>query len=203
MALRDQLRSYERNAEALFRGGSIASVAKNAASQSYRGPGLGSYTPVQIANAWRILINLFDQTKIWIDGELLQDPAQTLTGSVGTDGSSVATFTATSNISLAVGQLVTVTGASAAHSFFNLATVPVTSLPAANQFTYAVKPFNAAVADNGVSARYCPEFGVPPDDADISVYTLMKRRLVVVTDASSDMTDLRLQATLGPRGVAW
>lgn len=61
--LREQLRSYEKAASNLFLGGSIASVSKNSASQSYRGPGLGSYTPVQIANAWRMLINLYEQEK--------------------------------------------------------------------------------------------------------------------------------------------
>lgn len=58
-AYRAQLRTYEVAATNLFGGGSIASVSKNSTSQSYRGPGLGSYTPVQIANAWRMLINLY------------------------------------------------------------------------------------------------------------------------------------------------
>jgi hypothetical protein len=60
--LRDQLRSFEKNVTPLFSQGSISSVSKNSASQTYRGPGLGSYTPIQIANAWRTLINLYDAT---------------------------------------------------------------------------------------------------------------------------------------------
>lgn len=58
---RPQLRSYESSATILFSGGSISSVSKNSTSQSYRGPGVGSYTPVQIANSWRMLINLYDE----------------------------------------------------------------------------------------------------------------------------------------------
>lgn len=58
---RPQLRLFESQATALFAGGSIGSVSKNSVSQSYRGPGLGSYTPVQIANSWRTLINLYDE----------------------------------------------------------------------------------------------------------------------------------------------
>lgn len=65
--LRQQLRVYEVAATNLFSGGSIGSVSKNSTSQSYRGPGLGSYTPVQIANAWRNLINLFEQQKCETD----------------------------------------------------------------------------------------------------------------------------------------
>jgi len=68
--LRDQLRTFEKSVTKLFSQGSLASVQKNAASQSYRGPGLGSYTPVQIANAWRGLINLFDSTKAEVDAEI-------------------------------------------------------------------------------------------------------------------------------------
>jgi len=69
-SLRDQLRTFERAATRLFSAGSLASVAKNSASQAYRGPGIGSYTPVQIANVWRDLINLFDEEKIRIDAAL-------------------------------------------------------------------------------------------------------------------------------------
>jgi hypothetical protein len=65
--LRDQLRVYEKSALNLFSGGSIGSVSKNSTSQSYRGPGLGSYTPVQIANAWRMLISLFEMEKCRTD----------------------------------------------------------------------------------------------------------------------------------------
>jgi hypothetical protein len=62
-SLRDQLRSFEKAVTAQYSQGSIASVSKNSFSQTYRGPGLGSYTLVQIANAWRTLINLFDEEK--------------------------------------------------------------------------------------------------------------------------------------------
>lgn len=61
--LRPQFRLFETAATNLFAGGSIGSVSKNSVSQSYRGPGLGSYTPVQIANTWRMLINLYDEEK--------------------------------------------------------------------------------------------------------------------------------------------
>ncbi len=60
-SFRPQLRYYEQGATNLFAGGSIGSVSKNSTSQSYRGPGVGSYTPVQIANSWRMLINLYDE----------------------------------------------------------------------------------------------------------------------------------------------
>jgi len=60
-SFRPQLRIYEQGATNLFGGGSIGSVSKNSVSQTYRGPGVGSYTPVQIANSWRMLINLYDE----------------------------------------------------------------------------------------------------------------------------------------------
>ena len=70
--LRDTLRGYEKAATRLFSAGSLASVGKNSANQAYRGPGVGSYTPVQIANAWRTLITLFDRVKRAIDRELAE-----------------------------------------------------------------------------------------------------------------------------------
>ena len=75
-SLRDQLRTFEKGVTKLFSGGSLASVAKNNSSQAYRGPGVGSHTPVQIANAWRKLINLFDQAKNEIDLELTANDTQ-------------------------------------------------------------------------------------------------------------------------------
>lgn len=81
--LRDQLRTFEKAATNLFRQGSLSSVSKNSASQSYRGPGLGSYTPVQISNAWRTLINIFDSVKDALDfagGTGIQVDDQTIQG---------------------------------------------------------------------------------------------------------------------------
>lgn len=63
LGLRKTLRSFEKSANQLYNQGTLGNVAKNNASQSYRGPGLGSYTIVQIANAWRTLINMFDQAQ--------------------------------------------------------------------------------------------------------------------------------------------
>ncbi len=60
--LRDQLRAFEKTLSPLFNQGSLASVSKNSASQTYRGPGLGSYTTPQITKVWRDLINLYDHT---------------------------------------------------------------------------------------------------------------------------------------------
>lgn len=61
-SLRTQLRLYETTCSKKFNvSGTLGSVSKNSASQSYRGPGLGSYTLPQIQTAWRTLINLYDQ----------------------------------------------------------------------------------------------------------------------------------------------
>lgn len=66
--LRPQLRAYEKSITAQFSTvGSIGSVSKNSTSQSYRGPGVGSYTLVQISTAWRQLINLYDEIKLLAD----------------------------------------------------------------------------------------------------------------------------------------
>jgi len=75
-SFRDQLRAYEKAANRQFSVGSIASVSKNSANQSYRGPGVGSYTVVQIANTWRTLINLFDRIKAEVDAEISADDTQ-------------------------------------------------------------------------------------------------------------------------------
>jgi hypothetical protein len=74
--LRDTLRGFEKQLTAQFEtAGSLGSVSKNSASQSYRGPGLGSYTIPQIQTAWRTLINLFDSTLAWINSYLANPPA--------------------------------------------------------------------------------------------------------------------------------
>jgi len=59
--LRTQLRLNERAAGSLVSGGSLASVSKNSASQSYAF-GRGNVTPAEIARGWRILIDCFDVT---------------------------------------------------------------------------------------------------------------------------------------------
>lgn len=60
-SLRGQLRANEKAINLQFATtGSLGAVAKNSASQSYRGPGLGSYTIPQIQTIWRTLIRLYD-----------------------------------------------------------------------------------------------------------------------------------------------
>ncbi len=61
--LRSQLRIYEKAITTLFSQGAISSISKNSVQQTYRGPGLGSYTMQQLQTVWRTLINLFDRTK--------------------------------------------------------------------------------------------------------------------------------------------
>jgi hypothetical protein len=61
-SLRDQMFFYETSVRNVSRGGTIGSVSKNGASHSYRGPGLGQYTPDQLGDAWRMLINAYDDT---------------------------------------------------------------------------------------------------------------------------------------------
>lgn len=191
-ALRNQLRAYEKASEALFRGGSIASVSKNSASQSYRGPGLGSYTPVQLANAWRQLISLYDQVFACVNAELAQHPAANAVGTVLTSGQTVAVFSAGGGIGFVPGQIVSVR--QALDSLFNLAGTPVVTVPAAGSFTYAVATNPAPLSDAAVvfyNANPC----LPPDNSDGSVYQLMRRRLAVVLSAGTDMSDLRLPST--------
>jgi hypothetical protein len=59
LTLREQLRTNERAAGLVVSGGSLSSVSKNASSHSYAF-GAGTITPLEIANAWRDLINLYD-----------------------------------------------------------------------------------------------------------------------------------------------
>ena len=73
-SLRVQMRSYESSARGKSSGGTLASVAKNTSSQSYRGPGVGSYTLVQIADAWRMLINTYDEISCWITWAIANPP---------------------------------------------------------------------------------------------------------------------------------
>jgi len=74
-SLRQQLRAFEKSITAQFSSvGSLGSVSKNSANQSYRGPGLGQYTVAQIQTAWRMLINLFDRTKDKTDWENANRP---------------------------------------------------------------------------------------------------------------------------------
>jgi hypothetical protein len=58
---REQLRIFETQAGKLVSAGSISSVSKNSASQTY-GFGNGMLTAAEIARGWRQLIDLFDQT---------------------------------------------------------------------------------------------------------------------------------------------
>ncbi len=59
--LRDELRRYETAVGALLSGGSIQSVGKNSANQSYAYTGNGTLTTAEVARAWRDLISLFDR----------------------------------------------------------------------------------------------------------------------------------------------
>ena len=59
LTLRAQLRANERTAGLIVSGGSLSSVSKNNASQSYAF-GSGGITATEIANVWRELIDLYD-----------------------------------------------------------------------------------------------------------------------------------------------
>lgn len=59
-SLREQLRKMERGAAALFASGSLGSVSKNSASQSYAGAGFGRFSVAQIQQGFRMLIELYD-----------------------------------------------------------------------------------------------------------------------------------------------
>jgi hypothetical protein len=58
--LRQQLRIMERAAQSLFSAGSLGSVSKNSASQSYAGAGFGRFSVAQIQQGFRILIEMYD-----------------------------------------------------------------------------------------------------------------------------------------------
>lgn len=58
--LREQFRIMERSAANLFSAGSIGSVSKNSASQSYAGAGFGRFSTAQIQQGYRMLIEIYD-----------------------------------------------------------------------------------------------------------------------------------------------
>ena len=60
VTLREKLRANERLAGTLVSGGSLSSVSKNSASQSFAF-GRGNVTALEIARGWRTLITIFDQ----------------------------------------------------------------------------------------------------------------------------------------------
>ena len=62
-SLRDQLRKMERGAATLFSAGSIGSITKNGASNSYAGAGFGRFSVAQIQQGFRMLIELYDTEK--------------------------------------------------------------------------------------------------------------------------------------------
>jgi hypothetical protein len=57
---REELRKYERRIGELISTGSVSSISKNSASQTYATYSVGTLTQVEITRAWRQLINLFD-----------------------------------------------------------------------------------------------------------------------------------------------
>ncbi len=65
--LRDQLLSEQSAALELISLGSIGSVGKNSASQSYMGYGPGRITAVQITESWSRLIAYYDTVKTTIE----------------------------------------------------------------------------------------------------------------------------------------
>ena len=75
-----QLRAEERKVANLFSQGAIASVGKNSANQSYRGPGIGSFTPAQIQVGWRTLINLYNAMSKEIAAEISAGDTQAPAG---------------------------------------------------------------------------------------------------------------------------
>lgn len=70
-SLRQTLTNDQREALALVKQGSIASVGKNSASQSYKGYGAGSLTQVQIVELISNLIGLYEQVKSKIYNQFL------------------------------------------------------------------------------------------------------------------------------------
>lgn len=60
LTLRQQLRTMERAAASLFASGSLGSVSKNSASQSYAGAGFGRFSVAQIQQGYRMLIEMYD-----------------------------------------------------------------------------------------------------------------------------------------------
>lgn len=62
--LREQLRVRERQVGELISAGSINSISKNSASQTYSFAGIGVLTTAEVARAIRDLINLYDEVAI-------------------------------------------------------------------------------------------------------------------------------------------
>lgn len=134
-SLRDQLRLMERGAASLFAAGSISSVSKNSASQSYAGSGFGRFSVAQIQQGFRMLIEMYD-AELW-ETKCLYNMAQKY-------------------------------------------------------------PTNQC-GINFVLAY--PDYANDPDQA---VYDRMTRRLVPVESYEVDLSDLRLQPTLGgPYPYTW
>ena len=73
-SLRDQMFAFEVSVREVARGGTIGSFSKNSASQSSQGPGLGQYTPDQLGDGWRMLINLYDGTQRALNFAALHPP---------------------------------------------------------------------------------------------------------------------------------
>jgi hypothetical protein len=72
--LRDQMFIYETSVRNTASGGTLGSMAKNNASHSYKGPGLGQYTPDQLGDAWRMLINFYDDSLDYIKWAIANPP---------------------------------------------------------------------------------------------------------------------------------
>ena len=65
-SLRDTLRVLESNAGRQIAGGSLSSVAANGRHSAFAAQGPGQLTPVEVAQIYRQLIDLFDQSKKWL-----------------------------------------------------------------------------------------------------------------------------------------
>jgi hypothetical protein len=74
---RDELRKYETRVGELISTGSVSSISKNSASQTYATYSVGTLTQVEITRGWRQLINLFDRIRSDLEalGESTTDDA--------------------------------------------------------------------------------------------------------------------------------
>jgi hypothetical protein len=70
-SLREIIVSSQVAALSLVKLGSIASVGKNSANQSYSGYGPGKLTHVQIVEAWGNILSLYDQIKSKVTAEFV------------------------------------------------------------------------------------------------------------------------------------
>lgn len=66
LALRAQLRIFEKNARLLISDGPLLSSSSNGHSSSSMLPGDGAPAPVEDARIWRELISLHDQALLWL-----------------------------------------------------------------------------------------------------------------------------------------